>query len=530
MPTLPQTPIQIQPTSPVPPHLQIIQEKVDGVFEGGGALGAAYIGALNLLENHHIWFSRVAGTSAGAITAAMIAVGFTASEIEWLCSSYPNHSQAPASLANCGITTPIDFSSFLDFPTLNDFDRDLRRKTILWRLFKGEFIDQIGELNIPIPTKEEALVQCLNGLVNIPLVGAAVRASKGLVRDALSLALIGLPEHHLKVKDLAMIDTKSLREGLADDMWNVVMQTSPLYYLVTTLMHKGALFAGDVFYKTLSELFGKKFDGHKDTVVRFKHLKIPLAILAADIDRGSVVVYSSYKNPEVSVMDAVRQSMSIPFVFEPQGSKRQLVDGGVFSNFPIWLFTKAGDTYWDPTVVSDQRVKIGFTLDEHRPAPSTWNVQKARFPVSGEPKRVNKWDALKPLLADKLIKAGFSPALVENSLTDMLYDGVTPNPGSKPTLVFLQEALGVLDGVMSTEDATRSSITNGLMVGKRYIDINIPLLGFTALDFYINGNQNDLKSIFNRGWYTAIDAFSTVTAPSIHYQITQTEKNRSPFA
>src|SRR6185369_78261 len=59
---------------------------VDGVFEGGGALGAAYAGALNALAHSNIWFARVAGTSAGSIIAAMIAVGFTAGEVQWLMS------------------------------------------------------------------------------------------------------------------------------------------------------------------------------------------------------------------------------------------------------------------------------------------------------------------------------------------------------------------------------------------------------------------------------------------------------------
>ena len=50
------------------------QLQVDGVFEGGGALGAAYIGALRALHDSGLWFARIAGNSAGAITASMVAV------------------------------------------------------------------------------------------------------------------------------------------------------------------------------------------------------------------------------------------------------------------------------------------------------------------------------------------------------------------------------------------------------------------------------------------------------------------------
>lgn len=48
----------------------------DGIFEGGGAKGIAFVGALALMEQQGRWFKRVAGTSAGAITAALIAAGY----------------------------------------------------------------------------------------------------------------------------------------------------------------------------------------------------------------------------------------------------------------------------------------------------------------------------------------------------------------------------------------------------------------------------------------------------------------------
>jgi predicted acylesterase/phospholipase RssA len=83
---------------------------VDGVFEGGGALGTAYLGGLRALHDNDIWFKRVAGNSAGAITAAMIAVGFTAPEIEWLSSAFRSSPRVPPSLAAVGITKPIAYS------------------------------------------------------------------------------------------------------------------------------------------------------------------------------------------------------------------------------------------------------------------------------------------------------------------------------------------------------------------------------------------------------------------------------------
>lgn len=58
------------------------------VFEGGGVKGIAYGGALERLEEIGILDSieRVAGTSAGAITAALLAVGYSPKEISKIIS------------------------------------------------------------------------------------------------------------------------------------------------------------------------------------------------------------------------------------------------------------------------------------------------------------------------------------------------------------------------------------------------------------------------------------------------------------
>ena len=56
---------------------------VNGVFKGGGASGIAYIGALKAFEERGMWFSAVAGASAGAITAALVATGAPTSKLEF---------------------------------------------------------------------------------------------------------------------------------------------------------------------------------------------------------------------------------------------------------------------------------------------------------------------------------------------------------------------------------------------------------------------------------------------------------------
>ena len=52
-----------------------------GVFQGGGAKGYAHLGALSAAEDRGIQFERVAGTSAGAIVASLVACGYTSQEL-----------------------------------------------------------------------------------------------------------------------------------------------------------------------------------------------------------------------------------------------------------------------------------------------------------------------------------------------------------------------------------------------------------------------------------------------------------------
>ncbi|MBN1401998.1 MAG: patatin-like phospholipase family protein [Anaerolineae bacterium] len=53
----------------------------DLVFEGGGAKGMAFVGALQAFEAHGHTIGRLLGTSAGAITAALMAVGYDSQEM-----------------------------------------------------------------------------------------------------------------------------------------------------------------------------------------------------------------------------------------------------------------------------------------------------------------------------------------------------------------------------------------------------------------------------------------------------------------
>ncbi|MBW5446796.1 patatin [Cohnella sp. CFH 77786] len=62
---------------------------VNAVFEGGGVRGISLAGAVRAAEMAGVRFHRVAGTSSGSIVAALVATGYTATEMREIIQSTP---------------------------------------------------------------------------------------------------------------------------------------------------------------------------------------------------------------------------------------------------------------------------------------------------------------------------------------------------------------------------------------------------------------------------------------------------------
>lgn len=83
-------------------------------------------------------------------------------------------------------------------------------------------------------------------------------------------------------------------------------------------------------YRQLAGLLGEE--------LTFSELKIPMEMLAADINTGREVVLREGK-----VVDSIRATMSIPGVFEPVPlGEYLLVDGGILNNVPVDVVRDAG--------------------------------------------------------------------------------------------------------------------------------------------------------------------------------------------
>lgn len=224
---------------------------VDGVFSGGGIKGFAFLGAYQVLEEHHIQLKRVAGTSAGAIFASFIAAGYTAKEIERLLDE-------------------LDVASLLD-----------PRK-------------MIGSLPF--------------------------------------------------MKWVSLYFRMGLYQGKALEKW---------FY--QKLAHKGVYTFADLPKGTLK-------------------------LVASDLSNGRMIVlpddlhHYGIDADTFCVARALRMSCSIPYFFEPvklKGKKEAplVVDGGVLSNFPFWIF--------DDFYGRKERPLIGFKLSHRREEETPNNIDNS---------------------------------------------------------------------------------------------------------------------------------------------------------
>lgn len=209
---------------------------VDGVFSGGGMKAIALVGALRVMEKKGYRFNRTAGTSAGALVAALITAGYHSEEMESV-------------LKNTALGELMDTKSTVWFP----FMKWLK---LYWKM--------------------------------------------GLYR------------------------------GDALENW-----------IRSLLCDKGVETFGDLPQGTLRVVASDLSNGR-------------IVVMPDDLERYGILA------ERFSVARAVRMSCTLPYFYQPvflydrAGGKSVIVDGGVLSNFPIWLFNK------EETV--PERPVIGFHL------------------------------------------------------------------------------------------------------------------------------------------------------------------------
>ncbi|WP_446899654.1 patatin-like phospholipase family protein [Clostridium sp. LBM24168] len=216
--------------------------KIDVVFDGGGVKAIGLIGAICCFENYGYEVNRAAGTSAGAIIAALLSVGYTGQELK-------------------SIMLNINYNDFFD-------------KNKLYRRIYG--------------------INILKKSINL-------------------------------FKDKGLYSSDNIED-----------------YIKKLILRKGKNVFYDVYEKGESRLKIIASD-----VTEKKIMILPDDLVKYGIDPKSF-----------EISRAVRMSISIPLFFKPikfyhENGCSYVVDGGILSNFPIWIF----DTEGTPV-----RPTIGFKL------------------------------------------------------------------------------------------------------------------------------------------------------------------------
>ena len=111
--------------------------------------------------------------------------------------------------------------------------------------------------------------------------------------------------------------------------------------------------------KLLLQLTG---DAHIRMYEFFLSTKVRLVIPVTDLEAGKVIYLDYREAPEMRVAEAVKISMTLPFIFTPHRFRGHLcVDGGLMDNFPMHLFPPGSTLGIRPNWVSGGPLDDSFS-------------------------------------------------------------------------------------------------------------------------------------------------------------------------
>lgn len=251
---------------------------------GGGAKGLIHVGALRALEDRGVAFCGLAGTSAGAIVAALKAAGFSSRDL----------------LDPDGGPTLIDQLSEIDpnFNRVTDiFGRIGWARVLLFRYASAHsWIVKASAIMLAVAIP--------------PLLILAGTTRSVLIIGLAILAMVGLA-------GLGFLVARFFIGGLAD--------LRRFRAALGTLLQR-KLFPDDPDRIVVMADFGR--DGRPT-----------LKIVSANLSKRSLHLFSPDRTPHVAVADAVAASICLPVIFRPWRIGRStFIDGGIVSNLPAWPF------------------------------------------------------------------------------------------------------------------------------------------------------------------------------------------------
>ncbi|SCX30043.1 Patatin-like phospholipase [Agrobacterium sp. DSM 25558] len=295
-------------------------QRVYCIFEGAGARGLGHLGAYRSISKNGLDIVGFAGTSAGAIVAALACSGYSADEL----------------------FSDVDGSTILDLLDMEARNADIRSTVKPARtpakLFGKHEWWKICLIRYLLKEKWIFWFIALS-VIGVVLVGYFLYPQL-----ALGLLIIGLT--------IASVCGYTFVRG--------VVRLDPvrlsLDQLLAIKIH-GSRHGPPVTFETLASA-GRP----------------PLKIVAANISSQETTVFSAETTPNVPVSEAVCASIAIPGVFRPRfvdGS--WFMDGGLVSNLPAWTFDDERSTDRDALTAA---IEIGVTASE-TPSPETWSIGSA---------------------------------------------------------------------------------------------------------------------------------------------------------
>ncbi|MDF2840987.1 MAG: hypothetical protein K0Q99_1759 [Clostridia bacterium] len=151
-------------------------------------------------------------------------------------------------------------------------------------------------------------------------------------------------------------------ERFMDSSWGVIRNTD-------RLLKEFGWYKGDYFQNWISDLVEKKTGSKLTTFQELDKQKLSrqLYLIGTNLSTGFAAIFSNRHTPEMTLVEAVRISMSIPLFFTAVRNKDHdvCVDGGALENYPIKLFDRSSyiDHYFRSTDYYDE-VNISKSIEE----------------------------------------------------------------------------------------------------------------------------------------------------------------------
>ena len=319
----------------------------DLVFEGGGAKGSVFVGALQAFEEREHTARRLIGTSAGAITATLMAAGYRSGDL-YDAVTKPTSDRKP------------QFSAFMDVPEKAQLEERGLDRSLSYAILKSADLSLVTD---KMPD--------LSGL---------------------SDKMPGLSWLSGRTPDLSRVSDAAA--DLIDRSIFEPLMAVGAYRQSFSLIERGGLFAGEAFRAWLTERLNdrdSKYDKDPDdpedrplgeATLRsfYARTESDLSLVASDLESRKMLVLNHRTAPDCPVAWAARMSMSIPFLWQEvvwrdsefghyRGKSLEghtIVDGGVLSNFPIELLTSRDQE--DLAIMGDEGPaavpNLGLLIDE----------------------------------------------------------------------------------------------------------------------------------------------------------------------